>query len=328
MAKITQETFPRSIRIESEIPSDLWPVLGNATQLHQVLLNLCINARDAMLGGGRLLLRARNTLLDEHFVAMYAEAHVGPYIQLRVQDTGSGIPDSIRDRIFEPFFSTKDTAKGTGLGLTTVLGIIKDHEGFLGLQSTPGKGTTFDIYLPAKPDHAAKDERQLVKSLPHRGQGELVLVVDDEPSIVSAIERTLTRHGYQVIHARDGVEGLAQFTSHNLTVRAVLTDLMMPLMDGTTLCRILRRLSPTTPIIVTTGALGGQAGQAVGETLVELGVRQLLQKPHTAETLLSTLYAALHPDDLAASPEPDGSPTEPAAPESSHPLGTKPTQTP
>ena len=294
MAKIAQETFPRSIRVQTEVASDLWPVLGNATQLHQVLLNLCVNARDAMPGSGRLLLRARNVLVDEHYVSMHAEARVGPHVDIQVGDTGSGIPDEIRHRIFEPFFSTKEADQGTGLGLTTVLGIVKDHGGFIGFTSAPGQGTTFDIHLPAQPEHPAEGELDRIsRSLP-RGQGELILVVDDEPAILAAAERTLSRHGYQVIHAGDGVEGVAQFSNHGGAVRAVVTDIIMPLMDGTTLCRLLHRISPATPIIAFTGALEGHAGQALAKTLGELGVRKILNKPHDAETLLTALHDVLH----------------------------------
>ena len=294
IAQFAQETFPRSIQVQTEFAGDLGSVQANATQLHQVLLNLCVNARDAMSpGGGILLLRARNVLLDEHYVSMKPEARVGPYVHLQVSDTGCGIPDAIRSRIFEAFFSTKDVDKGTGLGLTTCLGIVKEHGGFIGVTSVVGQGTTFDIHLPAQPEQKQEPGSEPCGHLAPRGHHELVLLVDDEPAILKAVQRTLTRHGYQVICAGDGVEGMAQFTSHSSTVRVVVTDLMMPLMDGTMLCRLLQRLSPTTPVIVTTGALADEEGQALRTQLARLGIQGILEKPHTGEALLRMVHEAL-----------------------------------
>jgi len=293
MGKIVRETFPRSIEVKVDCPN-LWPVRGNATQIHQILLNLCINARDAMPNGGRLILRAYNVVLDEHYVSMYPEAKLGPFVRILVTDTGTGIPDSVRDRIFDPFFSTKGMDAGTGLGLTTVLGIVKEHNGFITFVSHPGKGTTFEIHLPATPDAEALVETEQARALAPPGQGELVLVVDDEPAIRGAAERTLKRHHYEVILANDGIDAVAQFTSHRDTVRAVVTDLSMPLMDGTTLCRTLRRLNPTLPIIVSTGAAVGPGPGELLSRLADLGITTVLQKPHSGEELLKALFHVLH----------------------------------
>jgi len=307
MVKIVRETFPRALEVTLEAPSDLWPIKANHTHLHQVLLNLCVNARDAMPQGGQLALRARNVFLDEHFVSMHSEARLGPHLHLQVSDTGCGIPDDLRDRIFEPLFTTKNPDKGTGLGLTTVLGIVKDHAGFIRVTSVLGQGTTFEIYLPALPLHQVAVEPPPARHAVPGAHGELVLIVDDEPPILAVTARTLTQHGYQVLRASDGVDGLAQFTQRGDAVRAVVTDLMMPLMDGTTLCRLLRRLSPATPILVSTGVLEGQAGQTLRKTLTDLGVRHILQKPYTADTLLRALHQALteaQPPDLSRSGRP------------------------
>jgi PAS domain S-box-containing protein len=293
VSKLAQETFPRSIQVELNHAAGLWPVLGNATQLHQVLLNLCVNARDAMPGGGHLLLRAQNVMVDDVYVSMHAEAKMGPHVHVQVSDTGTGISNAVRKRIFEPFFTTKDADKGTGLGLTTVLGIVKEHEGFISFTSLAGHGTTFDIYIPARPEHETVAERERVVPCIPRGQGERVLVVDDEPAILDTMERTLIQQGYQVIRATDGIAALELFTSQAGAVRVVVTDIMMPLMDGTTLCRILRRISPATPIIVSTGVFEGEDGQPITKTLAELGVKKVLAKPHTAETLLMALHEVL-----------------------------------
>ncbi len=289
MAKIARETFPRSIQVEEVCASDLWPVLADATQLHQILLNLCVNARDAMPSGGKLTLRADNVTLDEHFVSMYPEASPGPFVRIQVADTGTGIPDAVRHRIFESFFTTKDEGQGTGLGLATVQGLVKDHKGFVTFTTVPGKGTTFVIHLPGLPEAGALAETLQSREAIPRGRGELVLVVDDEPAICETTCRTLGRHGYAVLHAHDGIEALAQFSTHQPEVRAVVTDFMMPLMDGVTLCRTLRALTPHTPIIISSGGLFGKPGGDALRTFEELGIRHILQKPHTAEVLLRTL---------------------------------------
>jgi two-component system cell cycle sensor histidine kinase/response regulator CckA len=277
-------------------------VRGNATQIYQVLLNLCVNARDAMPDGGHLTLRAENVMLDEQYASRHPEARPGPFVRIAVSDTGTGIPESVRDRIFDPFFSTKEPDAGTGLGLTTVLGIVKEHSGFINFVSHSGKGTTFEIHLPATPDAEALVETEQAMVVAPPGQGELVLVVDDEKAIRNTTERTLRQHHYQVLLANDGVDAIAQFTSHQDAVKAVVTDLFMPLMDGTALCRTLRRMSPTLPIIVSTGAEIGPGPKEHLSQLAELGVKTVMHKPHSGEELLKALFHVLHEAETPAGP--------------------------
>ena len=298
MGKIVTETFPRSIRFEMNFGSNLWPIMGNATQLHQVLLNLCVNARDAMPAGGRLMVAVENIRLDYNFVAMNPEAKIGPFLRMRVSDTGHGIPESIREKIFDPFFTTKPVGQGTGLGLATVFGIVKEHGGFISVQSDVGKGSTFEFYLPALPEEALLDADSTANDPVPRGQGELVLVVDDEPAISAATALALRQHGYDVAQAANGLEALKQFTAAAGRVRLVVSDLSMPLMDGTMLCRALRSLSPATPIIVSSGGLTGPAALDYFRTLGELGITHILNKPHTAEVLLRMMDEILHPDGV------------------------------
>ena len=305
VVKIAREVFPRSIQVEESCAPDLWPVMADATQLHQVLLNLCVNARDAMPAGGTLSLRADNVTLDDHFVSMYKEASPGPFVRIQVEDTGTGIPDEVRDRIFESFFTTKGEGQGTGLGLTTLQGIVRNHKGFVSFTSAPGKGTTFVVHLPAAPEAQAQVETAQSRDRIPRGAGELVLVVDDEPSICETTRRTLERQGYAVLQAHDGIEALAQFSPHQAEVRVVVTDFMMPLMDGVKLCRALRALSPRIPIIVSSGGLFGKPGGDVLHAFEELGVHNILYKPHNAEVLLRTLDQVLHHSN-AGSDEKDG----------------------
>ncbi len=300
MAKLARETFPRSIQIEDECPPNLWPVLADATQLHQVILNLCVNARDAMPAGGKLILRARNVTLDDHYVSMYKEATPGPFVLFQVEDTGVGIPDEMRDRIFESFFTTKGEGEGSGLGLTTVLGIVRDHKGFMTFTTTLGKGTTFDVYLPADPTATPEVEKVKTGEAIPQGHGELILVVDDESAICDTTQRTLERRGYSVLQAHNGIEALAQFSNHQGKVKAVVTDFMMPLMDGVTLCRTLRALSPETPLIVSSGGLFGKPGGDAMRAFKELKIGHILNKPHTAEVLLQALDEELRPPRSAA----------------------------
>ena len=299
MAGIVRETFPRSIQVNATCAPDLWPVPVDATQLHQVLLNLCVNARDAMPAGGTLSLRASNVLLDDHFMAMHQDAKPGPYVRLEVEDTGTGIPESAQEHIFESFFTTKGEGQGTGLGLATVKGIVLDHGGFITYRTSPGKGTTFVIHLPGVPEaQPPTPDGQAPSHLPP-AQGELILIVDDEPAICETTRRTLERQGYTVVQALDGIQALAQFTSHQPWVRAVVTDFMMPLLDGVTLARTLRALAPQTPIIVSSGGLFGKPGGEALRTFEELGIRHILHKPHTADLLLQSLAQVLHEEKAA-----------------------------
>jgi PAS domain S-box-containing protein len=304
MAKIARETFPRNIQVQDACAGDLWLVTADPTQIHQVLLNLCVNARDAMPNGGRLILRASNVILDEQFTNQHREASAGPHLRLEVQDTGTGIPESLQGHIFELFFTTKGEREGTGLGLTTVKGIVMDHKGFIDFTTVPGKGTTFTVHLPAAPEVTLQAGAEPAGAAIPRGRGELVLVVDDEPAVCLTTCRALERYGYVALPAHDGTEALAQFNSRRREVRVVVTDYMMPLMDGVALSRALRALSPSTPIVVSSGGLFGKAGTEALHAFADLGISHVLHKPHTAEVLLRHLEDVLHSQAKAA-PEPD-----------------------
>ena len=284
--KMARGTFPKLITIASETPPDLWPLLGDATQLHQVLLNLCVNARDAMPKGGTLRLAAQNVRMTEDGAREKGGLKAGHYLLLQVSDTGHGIPPEIIVRIFDPFFTTKELGQGTGLGLSTVLGIVKSHGGFVGVRSEAGQGTTFEVYLPAASAPAA---------LP-RGQGELILVVDDEAGIRDVTRRILVKHGYTVVTASQGAEALTQYAQHRDAIRLVLSDLMMPVMDGLAMIRRLKKINPQVRIISSTG--WGEENKIAA--LRELGLTQFLTKPFTIEQLLNALHELLS----AVEPEP------------------------
>jgi PAS domain S-box-containing protein len=288
--EITRETFPRSIHIRSGTPKDLWTIIGDSTQIHQILLNLSINARDAMPDGGSLTITAENLYLDECNAAMHQDAKPGNYVSISVEDTGTGIPPHIIDKIFDPFFTTKEVGKGTGLGLSTVIGIVKSHGGFLKVYSEAGKGSTFKVFLPASPGESIQF-RDIERPLLPAGNGELILLADDEPAVRKVTETMLTRNGYRVVLAEDGVEALTIYAQRMHEIKIVLTDVMMPLLDGTKLTRALQRINKHVPIIAATG----QADDARHAELMQLGVRSVLLKPYRTDKLLGALHETLNP---------------------------------
>ena len=291
MSGIIQETFHKNIITRRETPRDTWLVSGDATQLHQVLMNLCVNARDAMPEGGTLTLKLENQEFDESFARMTPGTKPGRYVCLSVTDTGEGIAPEHLDKIYDPFFTTKELGKGTGLGLSTVLGIVQSHGGFIQVHSQPGRGTQFKVYLPASETAEAQPAGQGDQSLP-QGGGELVLVVDDESSVRQVARQLLGRNGYRVIEAAEGAEGITQYVAHQKEVQVVVTDLAMPIMDGPAFIRVLRRMNQQVRVIAMTGY------QSKSSLPADLGVpgEARLSKPFTGAMLLQTLQRVLHPE--------------------------------
>ena len=293
MHRLARETFPKNIQFTAQPAADLWPVIGDLTQIHQVLLNLCVNARDAMPDGGSLTLEARNFHADPVFCQMNSEAQPGPYVLLQVTDTGSGIPPAIRDQIFEPFFTTKPPGQGTGLGLPTVLGIVKAHRGFLDLHSLVGEGTRFRVFLPAV-ENGAGESRLTQGPAATAGQGEHVLVVDDEEIICLVAKHMLTSHGYVPLVAQDGATAITLFARHQADIRFVVTDMMMPGMDGAAFIRAVRKLAPAVPIV----AMSGLPAQRFAADLAGQQPISFLGKPFTGEALVQAFQAFPPPQPL------------------------------
>ncbi len=285
--KLIRETFPKSIVIEDYISPNLWLVEGDGTQLHQVLMNLCVNAHDAMPDGGKLVISAENLCLDEQYSRTNLNIEVGNYILITVTDTGMGIPPEIIERIFEPFFTTKEPGRGTGLGLSTVIGIVKNHGGTIEVESDRSCGTQFKVYLPASESIAAT-ETITSENIPS-GQGELILVVDDEATIREITKATLETHNYRVITASDGLEAIAFYAQQPQEIRVVLMDLIMPEMDGLTAMRALKKINPSVKLIATSG-LATKEKVTIAESI---GIKAFLAKPYTAEKLLLNLNEAI-----------------------------------
>ena len=290
LGRIIHETFPRNISFRVEAPDDLWTVQADPTQIHQVLMNLSVNARDAMPEGGILKVRLENVVLDDLYSGMTPQARPGPYVFISMEDTGNGIPHAVRDRIFEPFFTTKSMGGGTGLGLSTSLAIVTRHGGFINVYSEPGRGSTFNVYLPAQTDaDATKEVAAGQARLPH-GNGELVLVVDDEESIRTVVQKTLERFGYRVMLASNGAEAVSLYAQHRTDVALVLTDMVMPVMDGPSTIVALRVLNPGVRIV---GSSGLDANGNVAKA-ADAGVQHFVSKPYTSEALLRTIHRVLN----------------------------------
>jgi two-component system, cell cycle sensor histidine kinase and response regulator CckA len=286
IAQIIKGTFPKFINLNIDIAPDLLTVVGDASQLHQVFINLCLNARDAMPDGGDLSISAVNLCIDALYAKMHLEAKVSSYVLITITDTGVGISPKIIDRIFDPFFTTKDIGKGTGLGLSIAIGIINSHDGFLDVSSEVGLGSQFQVYLPSSDGIIIQpvDEMELLT-----GKGELILVVDDEAAITQITKTTLEIHNYRVLTAEDGIEALALYTQYKQEIRVVLMDIMMPSMAGATAIRTLQRMNPQVQIIAMSGLVSAESlAQATGA-----GIQGFLPKPFSAKDLLNILQGVL-----------------------------------
>jgi PAS domain S-box-containing protein len=284
-----RETFPKEINIRIEIPKDLPPILGDSTQLHQILLNLCVNARDAMPSGGHIRISASKVDLSKSDVETYTGVRPGAFVCLSVSDTGTGIPEEIRAKIFDPFFTTKEIGKGTGLGLSTVTSIVRDHKGFLKLVSEIGRGTEFKIYFPAIAQEQLIVEPEEHPVLP-KGNGEGVLIVDDEQSVVHLGREILEAYNYKVFTATDGVEATLVFNRESRgSIALVCSDINMPRMSGVDLAQILRNTDPHVKILLTSGSPAETAARRA-----EIVKYEFLSKPFTADQLLRAIDKLLH----------------------------------
>ncbi|MCE0484117.1 MAG: PAS domain S-box protein [Methylacidiphilales bacterium] len=285
---IIKNTFPKNIALQTNISGDIWPVLGDPTQLNQVILNLCLNARDAMPEGGRIYLSAANRVIDTDYEISRRGVVAGRYVCLDVADTGCGIPEENIEKIFDPFFTTKELAKGTGLGLATTLGIVRSHGGFVNVYSEVGRGTTFKVYLPAQTGNVENAVDDAAAGDWPRGKGECILLVDDEASILTVTQQTLEAFGYSVLAAENGAQAVSLFAMNRDKVSLLLTDMMMPVMDGAATIEALRLLDPKLRVVAASGLNAN--GNIV---LNHAGVKHFLAKPYTTGALLSTLRAAL-----------------------------------
>ena len=286
---ILKQTFPANINISTDIPKGLNTILGDVTQIQQILFNLLINARDAMPNGGRVTVSAKNVELDQSFVDEDGDLKSGSYILLSVADTGSGIPQDVLKKIFEPFFTTKEIGKGTGLGLATVRSIVKKHDGFIKVDTVVGKGTRFDIYLPATTEKISKNE--INENIPiAQGNNELILVVDDDQVFCESTKIMLESSGYRVMTAHNGLEGFQKFVDNQNDVRMVLTDISMPVCDGSTMIYALRAVSEDLDII----AVSGSKKDDAEDKLLQENIDLMVMKPFAGEELIQDIHRILN----------------------------------
>ncbi len=290
---ILRYTVDKSVRIEFDLDDGLAAVNGDPTQMNQVLMNLCVNAFEAMPGGGTLRVTTRNVELNEDDVASRPDLSPGAYVKLTVRDTGRGIMEEVRERMFEPFFTTKQAgeSRGTGLGLSTVYGIVKNHQGDISIQSEPGKGSVFDVYFPAGGVLTDEEETARPRGI-EKAEG-TILLVEDEDFMRNTIREMLEVIGYTVLTAEDGAEGIDVYRERHADIDAVMLDMLMPRAGGNDAFLGMREIDPNVRVVLCSGfARDGKA-----QEILDLGVRDFLQKPFTIEELAETLEKLMEPAD-------------------------------
>jgi PAS domain S-box-containing protein len=289
VAAMAKETFPKRTAIELELGSDLPKITADPNHLHQALLNLCVNSRDAIPNKGRITLSTA-AVAGEELRRRFADATADRYVRASVADTGDGMPEETRSRIFEPFFTTKGKGEGSGLGLPVVYGIVKNHSGWIDVASEPGKGTTVSLYFPARAEGAGQErEKTEVRSKRQKaGGGEKLMVVDDEKMILDSSRALLEAEGYRVVAAADGEEAVEVFARDGRDVALVLLDLELPRLSGVEVLRRMRQINPAIRFLVTSGRVGSAEQAAIEHAPV-------LRKPFTADDLLAAIRSALEP---------------------------------
>jgi PAS domain S-box-containing protein len=295
IAGLCRETFPRLITIQSRCQPGANRFQGNLTQMHQVLMNLFVNARDAMPKGGVLSVNAKNVLLHGYATKMLEQPANGPFLSIAVSDTGTGIPLEIVDRIFEPFFTTKEFGKGTGLGLSTVFSIVKSHDAFLELKTEVGKGTTFELFFPAQVRRDVAKPKGVAPTLA-AANGEQLLIVDDEVGLLAIVKTTLETLGFRVLTASDGLSALTILESTRGQIDLVLTDWVMPMMSGAELAKKIHAAHPNLKVVVVTGA-----GPVDETEIASLPICAVLRKPYTTDAMLKVIRDALDRENAASS---------------------------
>ena len=276
---LLQKTIGEHIEVKMVLAPDLHVTRADPSQIEQVLMNLCFNARDAMPRGGQLLIETRNVELDSHYCRQHPDAQPGRFVELSVSDTGSGMDAGTLVRIFEPFFTTKEVGKGAGLGLATVLGVVKQHSGFVDVYSELNEGTAFHIYLPAC-EGLAEPPRH-VDDAPVRGGAETILIAEDHEGMREMAREILEGLGYRLYIARDGEEAVQQFLAHKTTISMVLLDVIMPRLSGTDAYEQISAARPDVPVLFTSGY--SDHGPLL-ESLAEKGA-SILQKPYSSKVL-------------------------------------------
>jgi PAS domain S-box-containing protein len=287
---IVERTLDKSVEVEAKFDTQLPTVEADSGQLQQVLMNLCVNARDAMPGGGKMIIETGVGEISEAYAEIHIGAKAGKYVILSVSDTGSGMDEQTKKRMFEPFYTTKEEGKGTGLGLSMVYGVVKNHGGHIDVYSEPGQGSIFKIYLPISGKPVTE---KLPETEAPRGGHETVLVVDDEESFRSFTKDILQSHGYRVLLAVDGEDGVDIYQARKGNIDLVILDMVMPKMGGHETFLKMREDNPDVKVLLSTGY--SRDGKA--QEIIDSGIREFIQKPYKAEKLLSKVRSLLDAKD-------------------------------
>jgi signal transduction histidine kinase/CheY-like chemotaxis protein len=291
IALITQ-TFPKTIELRSSLEADLPSITGDKNQVEQALLNLCVNARDAMSGGGTLILKTQS--VDGGTLRALGAIPEKRYVCIEVTDTGMGINESIQERIFEPFFTTKDKGQGTGLGLSVVYGIVKSHAGLINVDSKPERGTSFRLYFPVAPATGQRETAgpagKLVMNTKALANGSAtILLVEDEKNMLSLLEKVFFQQGYRVLTATDGEKALEIFLAHKDTITVVLLDIGLPKIAGRDVLSRMKQANPEVKIVVVSGYLDPELQSEIDR----MGVKHFLRKPYLPDSVVTTIQSLI-----------------------------------
>ena len=296
ISKLLSETFPKVIDVSVHLRDRLPAILADATQLHQVLLNLCVNARDAMLPAGGTLTMATQPTSGDEVRALFPTADAMEYVHVSVADSGMGMDEATRQRIFEPFFTTKELGKGTGLGLATAYGIVQSHHGFISVESEPGRGTIFSIFFPVQPREIERIESVVMENVEPVGGSETILIVEDEEMLRNMLYAILEGKGYKVLAAQDGEEGVHLFTQHHNEIALVLSDLGLPKLDGHRMFLRLKQMSPSLKFVIASGYVEPNEKSE----MFKAGVKDFVQKPYELRQILGKIRDMLDKDGAAS----------------------------
>jgi PAS domain S-box-containing protein len=288
VVSLTRETFPKTVTVSMKLADKLSTILADSTQIHQVFLNLCVNARDAMPNGGNLSLSTR-LITGEKVHARFPEAKASEYVLIEVSDTGTGMDEATQNRIFEPFFTTKEPGKGTGLGLAVAFGIIHIHQGFIDVSSEPGNGTTFSIYFPVNLEELEPFEITKEMLGDTEGGTETILLVEDEEMLRSLTKMVLKGKGYNVVTASDGEEAVRMFALRQNDIALVLSDLGLPKLNGYDVLKQVKRIKPSVKFIIASGYIE----PAEKSEILESGARDFIQKPYVPNDMLRRIRQVL-----------------------------------
>ena len=294
LLKLISRTFDKRIIVSAKLAKELWAIEGDSNQLQHSFLNICLNARDAMPHGGAITLTTQNLELEAATAAQHFNLASGKYVHLMLADTGMGMDAATQARIFEPFFSTKERGKGTGLGLAMVYGIIRNHDGRIFVESAPGKGSTFHIYLPATRTRVAAAPPEPLLDTPFGH--ETILLIDDEKVILDVASRILKRLGYNVLTTSDGHEGLRLFAERRQEIALVILDMVMPKLGGREVFRRLKEIDPGVRVLLSSGYSADGDTQAI----LSEGVLGFVQKPYALNELAQAVKRAIKPNGAVA----------------------------